>query len=37
MSSAPIWKLRNELKNREILYTLKEAKILIEKWRKEYD
>lgn len=30
-------KLRDELLNREIFYTLKEAKTLIEKWRKEYN
>ena len=30
-------KLRDELLNREILYTLKEAKIIIEKWRQEYN
>ena len=30
-------KLRDELLNREIFYTLEEAKILIEKWRKEYN
>lgn len=30
-------KLRDELLNREIFYTLKEAKILIEMWRKEYN
>ncbi len=30
-------KLRDELLNREIFYTLQEAKILIEKWRREYN
>jgi putative transposase len=30
-------KLRDELLNREIFYTLQEAKILIERWRKEYN
>jgi putative transposase len=30
-------KLRDELLNREIFYTLKEAKILIERWRQEYN
>jgi transposase InsO family protein len=30
-------KLRDELLNREIFYTLQEAKILIEKWRMEYN
>jgi len=30
-------KLRDELLNREIFYTLEEAKILIENWRKEYN
>lgn len=30
-------KLRDELLNGEIFYTLKEAEILIEKWRKEYN
>ena len=30
-------KLRDELLNREIFYTLEEAKILIEIWRKEYN
>jgi putative transposase len=30
-------KMRDELLNREIFYTLKEAKILIERWRKEYN
>ena len=30
-------KLRDELLNREIFYTLAEAKILIEQWRKEYN
>jgi len=29
-------KLRNELLNGEIFYSLKEAKIVIEKWRKQY-
>jgi hypothetical protein len=30
-------KLRDELLNRKIFYTLEEAKILIETWRKEYN
>lgn len=30
-------KLRDELLNREIFYTLTEAKILIERWRREYN
>jgi len=30
-------KLRDELLNREIFYTLKEAQILIERWRQEYN
>lgn len=30
-------KLRDELLNREIFYTVKEARILIEKWRREYN
>jgi putative transposase len=30
-------KMRDELLNREIFYTLQEAKILIEKWRNEYN
>ena len=30
-------KLRDELLNREIFYTMQEARILIEKWRKEYN
>jgi len=30
-------KLRDELLNREIFYTLEEAKILIEHWRREYN
>jgi putative transposase len=30
-------KLRDELLNREIFYTLKEAQILIEQWRQEYN
>ena len=30
-------KLRDELLNREIFYTLQEAKILIEQWRREYN
>ena len=30
-------KLRDELLNREIFYTLREAQILIERWRKEYN
>ena len=32
-----IGKLRDELLNREIFYTLKEAQILIECWRQEYN
>ncbi len=30
-------KLRDELLNREIFYSLKEAKILIEQWRRHYN
>jgi len=30
-------KLRDELSNREIFYTLEEAKVLIEDWRREYN
>jgi transposase InsO family protein len=30
-------KLRDELLNLEIFYTLKEAKVLIERWRREYN
>lgn len=30
-------RLRDELLNREIFYTLQEAKIIIERWRKEYN
>jgi len=30
-------KLRDELLDREIFYTLPEAKMLIERWRQEYD
>ena len=30
-------KLRDELLDREIFYTLKEAKVLVELWRKEYN
>jgi len=30
-------KMRDELLNREIFYTLKEAQVLIEGWRKEYN
>ena len=30
-------KMRDELLNREIFYTLKEAQILIERWRKDYN
>jgi putative transposase len=30
-------KLRDELLNGEIFYTLKEAQILIERWRREYN
>jgi putative transposase len=29
-------KMRDELRNREIFYTLKEAQVLIEMWRREY-
>jgi len=29
--------MRDELLNGEIFYTLKEAEILLEKWRKEYN
>ena len=29
-------KLRDELLNREIFYNIKEAKVLIENWRKQY-
>jgi transposase InsO family protein len=32
-----IGKLRDELLNREIFYTLKEATILIEQWRRHYN
>ena len=32
-----IGKLRDELLNREIIYTLKEASILIEQWRRHYN
>jgi len=32
-----IGKLRDELLNREIFYTLKEAAILIEQWRRHYN
>jgi hypothetical protein len=28
-------KLRDELLNREIVYTLREAQVLIERWRRE--
>jgi transposase InsO family protein len=31
------WKLRDELLNREILYSLKEVEILTEQWRREYN
>jgi putative transposase len=30
-------KLRDEVLNREIFYSLKEAKVLIEQWRNEYN
>ncbi len=30
-------KMRDELLNREIFYTIKEAKVIIEKWRKYYN
>lgn len=30
-------KLRDELLNREIFYNIEEAKVLIERWRKEYN
>ena len=30
-------KLRDELLNMEIFYTLKEAKVLIERWRRDYN
>jgi transposase InsO family protein len=30
-------KLRDELLSREIFYTLTEAKVLIERWRREYN
>jgi transposase InsO family protein len=30
-------KLRDELLNREIFYTLREAQVLIEGWRQEYN
>jgi putative transposase len=30
-------KLRDELLDREIFYTLKEAQVIIEKWRNEYN
>jgi putative transposase len=30
-------KLRDEVLNREVFFTLKEAKVVIEKWRKEYN
>ena len=30
-------KLRDELLNEEIFYTLKEAQVMIEKWRKDYN
>ena len=30
-------KLRDELLNREIFYTLTEAKVLVERWRNEYN
>ncbi len=30
-------KMRDELLNREIFYTLKEAQVLMEQWRREYN
>ncbi len=30
-------KLTNELMNREILYALREAQVLVEQWRREYN
>jgi len=30
-------KLKDELLNREILYTLKEAQVLVEQWRRKYN
>jgi len=30
-------KLRDELLNREIFYTLREAQVLVERWRQEYN
>jgi len=30
-------KLRDEVLNREVFYNLKEAKVIIEKWRQEYN
>lgn len=30
-------KLRDELLDREIFYALQEARVLVERWRKEYD
>jgi len=30
-------KLRDEVLNREIFYTLKEAQVIIERWRQEYN
>ena len=33
----PQWELRDELLNGEIFYTLREAQILIERWRREYN
>jgi putative transposase len=30
-------KLRDEVLNREVFFTLKEAKVLIENWRREYN
>ena len=30
-------KLRDELLNRELFYTLKEAQVLVERWRQEYN
>ncbi len=32
-----IGKLRDELLNREVFYTLEEAKVLVERWRQEYN
>ncbi|MDP7372231.1 MAG: integrase core domain-containing protein, partial [Nitrospinota bacterium] len=32
-----IGKMRDELLNREVFYTLDEAKVLVERWRQEYN